>query len=131
MSDVSFLGSMVSNSVTTTEGGGTINYDKLTNQPIRNISGTKVNLSTLDSGVYNISGTWCMCADDVERDTPNDDLFFVSNDDDGCTVTRISAGHIYTLSLPVGGTAANIEDGTVATWGDLADSMVGDFGGGA
>lgn len=131
MSDVSFVSSMVSNSGTTTEGGGTINYDKLTNQPIRNISGTKVNLSTLDSGVYNISGTWCMCADDVERDTPNDDLFFVSNSDGGCTVTRISAGKIYTMTLPANGTAVNIEDGAVATWGDLADSMVGDFGSGA
>lgn len=131
MSDVSFLVSMVNKSGNSTEGGGTTNYDMLTNQPIRNISGTKVNLSTLDSGVYSISGTWCMCADDVERDTPNDDLFFVSNGNDSCTVTRISAGHIYTLSLPIGGTAANIEDGAVATWGDLADSMVGDFGSGA
>lgn len=132
MSNLSFLANMVDKSGESGEGGGgTTNYDKLTNQPIQNINGVKVNLSTLNSGVYNISGTWCVCADDVERNTPEDDLFFVDNGDSGCTVTRISAGHIYTLSLPAEGTAADIEEGAVATVGDLVDNMVGEFGSGA
>ena len=52
-------------------GGGTgvTSYDALTNKPVTNLSGSPIIISTLDTGVYNIDGTWAMTSDDPARET--------------------------------------------------------------
>lgn len=37
--------------------GGVSNYDKLSNKPVTNISGSGIVISSLSTGVYNIDGT--------------------------------------------------------------------------
>ena len=57
--------------------GGVSNYDKLSNKPVTNISGSGIVISSLSTGVYNIDGTWKITPDDDERETLKDDLFYI------------------------------------------------------
>ena len=54
--------------------GGTTNYDMLINKPVINVSGDPVVICDLETGVYNIEGTWSITSDDVKRETLKDDL---------------------------------------------------------
>lgn len=110
-------------------GGGTgvTSYDALTNKPVTNLSGSPIIISTLDTGIYNIDGTWAMTSDDPARETLKDDLFYVSNKNGKCKLTRICAGEIQTFTVPTSGSAANIEVSTVATTDDIIAQLVGDF----
>lgn len=108
-------------------GGGVTSYDALTNKPVINLSGSPVIISTLDTGVYNIDGTWAMTSDDPARETLKDDLFYVSNKNGKCKLTRICAGEIQTFTVPNSGGATDIEVSTVATTDDIIGQLVGDF----
>lgn len=110
MADMPFFGGVVS---TGSGSGGTLNYDALTNRPVVNLTGSPVVISELETGVYNIDGTWKLTADDTERETSKDDLFFVSNDDSGCRLTWITAGEIRTYHVPVDGTSDDITESIV------------------
>lgn len=107
--------------------GGTTNYDDLKNKPVTNLTGDPVVISTLESGVYNIEGTWAMTADDEPKITLKDDLFYVSNENGETKLTWITAGKINTYSVPDGGTASDINEGDVPTTETIADDLVSDF----
>ena len=79
MADIPFFGG-----VATSGGGsgGTTNYDMLINKPVINVSGDPVVICDLETGVYNIEGTWSITSDDVKRETLKDDLFYVSEKND-------------------------------------------------
>ena len=124
MADMPFFISGTSSS----EGGtGTSNYNDLLNKPVSNISGNPVIISELPSGVYNIDGTWAMTADDISKETPKDDLFYILNDNDICKLTWITAGSIYTYSVKSNGTSADIVEDSIATTKDILNSLVGSF----
>ena len=116
-------------SVTSSSGGGTgtSNYNDLLNKPVSNISGNPVIVCELSSGVYNIDGTWVMTKDDIPKETPKDDLFYVSNDNDICKLTWITAGGIHTYSVKSDGTSADIVEDSIATTGEVLNSLVGSF----
>jgi len=116
MADMPFFGGVVSAGGGT---GGTLNYDALTNKPVVNITGSPVVISELETGVYNIEGSWSLTADDTERVSLKDDLFYVSNDETGCKLTWITAGEIRTYSIPVDGTADDITEDTVESTGEV------------
>lgn len=107
--------------------GGASNYNELTNQPVTNVIGTGVVISALSTGVYNIDGSWKMTEDDIERTSYNDDLFYVLNDGAMVKLTRISAGEIQTMNVPVGGTAADIVTDEVATAEEVMNQLVAEF----
>lgn len=107
--------------------GGVSDYNLLQNRPVINIAGTGVVISELTTGVYNIDGTWKMTADDVERTTGKDDLFYVFNDESGSRLTWVSAGKISTFGVPAGGTAEDITESEAATVEEVADQLVGQF----
>lgn len=108
--------------------GGVTNYDELTNRPVTNITGTGIVISDLTTGVYNIKGSWKMTADDVERETLEDDLFYVMNNDSESKLTWISAGQIKTFSVANGGSAADIEESNIGSSDSIdPDSLIGTF----
>lgn len=107
--------------------GGVSDYNELQNRPVINIVGTDVVISGLTTGVYNIDGTWKVTADDVERTTNKDDLFYVINDGNGCRLTWVSAGTIKTFGVPKDGTASDIKESETATIEDITNQLVGDF----
>lgn len=121
MGDMPFFGSI------TTGGGGTTNYDALSNKPVINLSGDPIVINQLDTGVYNIEGTWVMTEDDTAKTTLADDLFYVSNTETECKLTWISAGSIATFSVVAGGSASDIESDSVATVDEIMEDMVGTF----
>ena len=128
MGDISFWGSSGGSS----GEGGTHNYNELINKPVQNIIGSPVILSSLTTGIYNVSGTWAILDDSEVFDTPDDDLFYVTNDSEhGCKVTRISANGVYIITCPLGGIASDIIYDTVATvsgvTGEVIDSLWGNF----
>lgn len=102
-------------------------YDQLKNRPVTNIAGTGTVISALETGVYNIEGTWKLTPDDIERETLADDLFYVMNNGAESKLTWISAGQIKTYGVPVGGTAADITEGSIATTEEVVRNMVGVF----
>ncbi len=106
---------------------GVTDYDKLSNRPVTNITGTGIVVSSLATGVYNISGTWKLTADDAERQTLADDLFYVMNDGTESKLTWVSAGQIKTYGVPTGGTAAEIIENDVASAEVAAHQLVGTF----
>ena len=108
-------------------GGGTSNYDELSNKPVTNLTGDPVVIATLETGVYNIEGTWAMTDDDTPKVTLKDDLFYVSNENGETRLTWISAGRINTYSVPEGGTAEDIETGDIPTTDTIAEDLVGSF----
>lgn len=63
----------------------------------------------------------------IERETLADDLFYVMNNGAESKLTWISAGQIKTYSVPVGGTAADITEGSIATTEEVVRNMVGVF----
>lgn len=97
------------------------------NRPVTNIAGTGTVISALETGVYNIEGTWKLTPDDIERETLADDLFYVMNNGAESKLTWISAGQIKTYGVPVGGTAADITEGSIATTEEVVRNMVGVF----
>ena len=107
--------------------GGTTDYNELRNRPVTNINGKGVVVSSLSTGVYNIKGTWKMTEDDTERDTLDDDLFYVLHSDDGTKLTRISAGEIKTFRVPAGGSATDVVVDEMATAGGISTQLVGEF----
>lgn len=122
-------------------GSGVTSYDQLTDRPIQNVSGSPVVISKLPSGVYNVSGTWAITDDDKPKVTHKDDLFYVLNDDEGCKLTWITAGQIFTYSAPVSASASGIVEDRVTKESDCencsggggsgedvdADDLVGTF----
>ena len=124
MADLSWMAALSSNGG---GGGGVSDYDELTNRPVTNISGSGIVINSLTSGVYNIRGTWKMTSDDVERETGEDDLFYVLNTEDESKLTWITAGKIETFSVVAGGTAEDIVSGDVATTDKISDQLVADF----
>lgn len=107
--------------------GGVSNYDKLSNKPITNISGSGIVISSLSTGVYNIDGTWKITPDDDERETLKDDLFYVKNDGDNVKLTWISAGLIKTYGVPSDGGKDDIVEDSVATSSAVIADMIGSF----
>lgn len=107
--------------------GGTTNYDMLTNKPVINMTGDPIVICELGTGVYNIEGTWAITSDDAKRETLKDDLFYVSNDENGCRLTWISAGLFHTYKVPAGGSASDIEEDTIATASGVISQMIGQF----
>lgn len=107
--------------------GGVSNYDKLSNKPVTNISGSGIVISSLSTGVYNIDGTWKITQDDDERETLKDDLFYVKNDGDNVKLTWISAGLIKTYGVPSDGGKDDIVEDSVATSSAVIADMIGSF----
>lgn len=107
--------------------GGVSNYDKLSNKPVTNISGSGIVISSLSTGVYNIDGTWKITPDDDERETLKDDLFYVKNDGDNVKLTWISAGLIKTYGVPSDGGKDDIVEDSVATSSAVIADMIGGF----
>ena len=107
--------------------GGVSNYDKLSNKPVTNISGSGIVISSLSTGVYNIDGTWKITPDDDERETLKDDLFYVKNDGDNVKLTWISAGLIKTYGVPSDGGKDDIVVDSVATSSAVIADMIGSF----
>lgn len=107
--------------------GGVSNYDKLSNKPVTNISGSGIVISSLSTGVYNIDGTWKITPDDDERETLKDDLFYVKNDGDNVKLTWISAGLIKTYGVPSDGGKDDIVEDSVATSSAVIADMIGSF----
>lgn len=107
--------------------GGVSNYDKLSNKPVTNISGSGIVISSLSTGVYNIDGTWKITPDDDERETLKDDLFYVKNDGDNVKLTWISAGLIKTYGVPSDGGKDDIVEDSVATSSEVIADMIGSF----
>mgnify|MGYP000605083556 FL=1 len=107
--------------------GGVSNYDKLSNKPGTNISGSGIVISSLSTGVYNIDGTWKITPDDDERETLKDDLFYVKNDGDNVKLTWISAGLIKTYGVPSDGGKDDIVEDSVATSSAVIADMIGSF----
>lgn len=107
--------------------GGVSNYDKLSNKPVTNISGSGIVISSLSTGVYNIDGTWKIIPDDDERETLKDDLFYVKNDGDNVKLTWISAGLIKTYGVPSDGGKDDIVEDSVATSSAVIADMIGSF----
>ena len=107
--------------------GGVSNYDKLSNKPVTNISGSGIVISSLSTGVYNIDGTWKITPDDDERETLKDDLFYVKNDGDNVKLTWISAGLIKTYGVPSDGCKDDIVEDSVATSSAVIADMIGSF----
>lgn len=130
MADISFWG----NSGSGSSGSGASDYNKLMNRPVQNISvsGSPVILSSLATGVYNISGTWAILKNSEVFSTPDDDLFYVTNtSEQGCNVTRVSSNGVYVITCPFGGTVSDIVYNTVATVAEVTaevmDSLWGTF----
>lgn len=107
--------------------GGVSNYDKLSNKPVTNISGSGIVISSLSTGVYNIDGTWKITPDDDERETLKDDLFYVKNDGDNVKLTWIGAGLIKTYGVPSDGGKDDIVEDSVATSSAVIADMIGSF----
>lgn len=107
--------------------GGVSNYDKLSNKPVTNISGSGIVISSLSTGVYNIDGTWKITPDDDERETLKDDLFYVKNDGDNVKLTWISAGLIKTYGVPSDGGKDDIVEDSVATSSAVIADLIGSF----
>ena len=126
MSDLSWSLAL-SKSIGGSQTGGVSDYDQLENRPLTNLEGSGVVIAGLDTGVYNIDGTWKMTADDDERETLKDDLFYVSNDGAEVKLTWVRAGKIKTFTVPVGGTKDDIREDSLATTGELVKDMVGQF----
>ena len=107
--------------------GGASDYDALSNQPVVNLTGDPVVIAELETGVYNIDGTWAMTRDDEPKATLRDDLFYVSNENGESKLTWITAGKINTYFVPEGGTADDIETGDIPTTDMIAEDLVGSF----
>ena len=107
--------------------GGVSNYDKLSNKPVTNISGSGIVISSLSTGVYNIDGTWKITPDDDERETLKDDLFYVKNDGDNVKLTWISAGLIKTYGVLSDGGKDDIVEDSVAKSSAVIADMIGSF----
>ena len=111
-------------------GGGSAgvsDYNQLANRPVTNLTGDNVVISQLETGVYNISGTWKIVESDEVRGTENDDLFYVLNDGTTCKLTWLCAGQIKKVTAPVGGTAKDIVIEDIATAEDIFAQLVGEF----
>lgn len=124
MADMPFFGGVVSTGGGT---GGTTDYDALSNKPVTNLTGSPVVICELETGVYNIEGTWAMTADDTAKETLNDDLFYVFNDENECKLTWISAGEIHTYHVSAGGTVSDVVEDSIATTDEVVSSLVGSF----
>ena len=77
--DLSWISALTNQGGGGGSSGGVSDYDQLKNRPVTNIAGTGTVISALETGVYNIEGTWKLTPDDIERETLADDLFYVMN----------------------------------------------------
>lgn len=68
-----------------------------------------------------------MTKDGTPKQTPKDDLFYVSNNDDICKLTWITAGSIHTYSVKADGVSSDIVEDSIATTGEVLNSLVGSF----
>lgn len=127
MADLSWISALTNQGGGGGSSGGVSDYDQLKNRPVTNIAGTGTVISALETGVYNIEGTWKLTPDDIERETLADDLFYVMNNGAESKLTWISAGQIKTYGVLVGGTAADITEGSIATTEEVVRNMVGVF----
>lgn len=105
-------------------GGG--DYNDLKNLPVKNLdaAASPVVVSTLQSGVYRISGTWRMTADDHPRSAAPSDLYYVYNHDNAVRVTRVGAESISEYACgPEGGVTENY----YLTESDIAENLWSTF----
>lgn len=109
-------------------GGGTTNYNQLSNRPVQNVSGNPVVISTLPSGIYNIDGSWVITADGEPRATYKDDMFYVLNENGVCKMTWITAGEIYTYSSQNDGSASSVKEDRVTKESDCKNHTGGGSG---
>ncbi|MDD5021798.1 MAG: hypothetical protein PHR82_06705 [Endomicrobiaceae bacterium] len=72
------------------------------------VYGTPVYISSLNSGLYIIIGTWSIIEGDVERSVSTGDLFFVLNDAVKYRVMRVYSEGLEILECPVGGAVSAI-----------------------
>lgn len=126
MADLSWIPAL------TDQGGsggssGVSDYDQLKNRPVTNITGSGIVISALETGVYNINGTWKLTTDDEERETLADDLFYVMNNGAEIKLTWISAGQIKIYGIPDGGSISDVTEDSIATIDEVVRSMVGTF----
>ena len=56
-----------------------------------------------------------------------DDLFYVSNDENGCKLTWVTASGIHLYSVAKDAAAEGIQEDTVASAKEVVDRLVGDF----
>jgi hypothetical protein len=104
------------------------NYDDLQNKPVINLTGDPVVIAELDTGVYNIDGTWAMTVDSEAMDTQKDDLFYVKNDgNNDVLLTWVTAGGMTSYKVAQGGTADDVVVDSVLTAEGVADQMLGFF----
>lgn len=120
MGDISFFGGGGQGG----GSGGVSNYNELTNKPVSNITGSPVIISSLSTGIYNINGTWTLVEGADVYDTPADDLFYVTNDESGCRLTRVSSDGVYNAALPAGGSAGDVSYDTVATINEAVEEVM-------
>lgn len=118
MGDMSWFRSLASCALGTS-------YDDLQNAPISNIEGDGVIVGQLTTGVYSISGTWKLTEDDRERQTPDDDLFYILNGENGTRVTWVSSVGMQTIYVPKG---ASITDVVVEGQPDYLENDSGSTG---
>ena len=67
MADLSWISALTNQGGGGGSSGGVSDYDQLKNRPVTNIAGTGTVISALETGVYNIEGTWKLTPDDIER----------------------------------------------------------------
>lgn len=125
MEDISFFGGGGSSG----GGSGTTNYNELTNKPVRNISGAPVVISTLTTGVYNVSGTWIMTDGAEVFETLEDDLFYVTKTATSCKLTRVSADGVYSANYILGDSPEKVEYDTVATVNEATTEVMNNLWG--
>lgn len=106
-------------------GGGTGNYNDLTNKPITNLASGAV-MTALNTGIYKVAvGTWKMTADDSAREARGDELFYVyKNSTAGTTsVTQVTDSKVSLFTVPTSGTAASISTKTLLAYEDLVSTF--------
>ena len=106
-------------------GGGTGDYDDLTNKPITNLA-TGAIMTAQDTGIYKVAaGTWKMTADDSARDALGDDLFYVyKNTTAGTTsVTHVRDSKVELFTVPTSGSATSIVSKTLLAYEDLVSTF--------
>lgn len=125
MADLSFIPGLVGGGCT--GDNSAYDYNNLKNRPVSNINGTGIVIYDLESGVYNIDGTWKLTDDDVERETLSDDLFYVLNNGNERKLTYVSAGHITKYIIPKDGMIINVKQEEMATVDDVIKNLIGHF----
>lgn len=125
--DMPFFNPYASQDGGSSGGGGTTDYDALSNRPVINLTGNNTVITKLKTGVYNIKKSFKITEDDEERISNDDDLFYIHNDGATCQMIWVSASGITKVSVPITGTAADIGIDTFSTGGSIKWDLIGEF----